>query len=254
MLIILPNSVAVHSTTNGSKLWETKIEKEHLLYRTNSGQLLGCMPAPFITKSIAGYLVKGMDGEDYQEATITMYDTNTGQLIGNTKLPSEAQEVQWGEIFAKGPLVCFPVGQSVHVYRAEGKQIKTHKVSFPSKYFNIKFNLYERQSYIDLLGFLAKSNVLIGSLKGKDNLLFSLDFDSALAPKSEGGSRPTFCIPKCCRSLGNPENDFKPVYRTDRTTGGVELVGVMRQKNSSRKSFKVDNGFFVTEMQYPTYL
>ncbi len=63
-------------------------------------------------------------------------------------------------------------------------------------------------------------------------------------------------------------NDFKPIYGTDRATGQVELVGVMRERNTKTTDIgdylsevmlgsegsgkvKVENGFFVTELQVP---
>ncbi len=257
MFVILPDSVAVYSTTTGQRLWEAKIEKDHLLHKiTFSEEILGSEPVPFITKDITGYLVKAIEGL-HEEAAITIYDTKTGKLLGSTKVPlEEAREIEFGTMVAKGPSICYTIGQSVYVSKIEGKLFRKHKFSLADKCFvGSKTTKINRRWRIELLGFVSKSNILIGNLYGDDEIkLFCLDLDIACVAKSERNGQDFCMVPSSYQSLGSPGNVFKPVYRTDRDTGAVELVGIMRRYNSSSDFIKIDNGLFVTEMQCPSSL
>ncbi len=260
MLIIVSNIIAVHSTNTGEKLWETKIEKEHLLHKiTTAEDIWGSAPGLFITKDIAGYVVKAVEGLDNEKATITIYDTKTGELLCNKMIPmSEAREIEIYDFIAKGPAICYTIDQAVYVYRAQGKQLRKMKFCFPDKCFMGAKKAVRQDNvrgYIELLGFLGKSNILIGSIHGNDDVrLFCLDLDDACATKSQRKEHTYFKIPPSCLVLGSPKNSFKPVYRTDKGTGGVELIGVMRRTKSSSKTLKIDSGIFVTEMQCPSSL
>ncbi len=258
-MILFPDTIAVHSTTSGELLWKRELESwqvlEHDPYRPS--------PDVFITKDIVGFINFSKDSEPtvYRQSVLMVYDTETGDYIGSATIPSEKAQRDTSNRrhkFARGCCVGYQLSQSVCVYRIEEKEIRCYEFGLPNNYqYFSKFYLQRSKLpfVYELLGFLGKTNCLMISFEqeGKFVRMCCLDLDSAFVAKTEKEVESAFSLTKGCESLGSPERNFNPVYRTDRDTGSVDLVGFMRQKNTSSSSHRVtiDTGFFVTEMQTP---
>ncbi len=262
MVVVLPDTIAVHSTTSGDNLWKRELEctdASHLSELPES--LKPPAPIPFITKDIAGYFLQTQDAEGYKHSTMEVYETDTGEHISSFELSlMEFDNVHQGKAIAKGCFICFSFDLSVHVYMVKNSVVNTYEIPFPLEHFIknkelIRLKNSSQRVWIKLLGFLGKTNVLIGTLKTRTlSALISLDLDAAIAAKSDKETQLAFNLHVNNKPLGSLSNEFKPVYRTDRDTGCVELVGVMREKlpeSLGDEMFTIDTGFFVTQMQIP---
>ncbi len=260
MMILFPDTIAVHSTTSGELLWKRELESwqvlEHDPYRP--------CPDVFITKDIVGFINFSKDSKSgvYRQTVLMVYDTGTGDYIGSATIPPEKAQGDTSNRkhkFARGCYIGYQLSQSVCVYRVEEKEIRRYEFGLPKKYRYFTHFYLQRSVNMfkyELLGFLGKTNCLMISFEqeGKFVRMCCLDLDAAFVAKTKREVESAFSLTKGCESLGSPERNFDPVYRTDRDTGCVELVGFMRQNDtsSSSRTFTVDTGFFVTEMETPS--
>ncbi len=237
------------------------------------------LPCPFITKDIAGYFLDKYNSEGvHTTTTIRIYLTASGTYVSSFEIPepdaSLIKKKDVIDVIAKGRILCYQIKSTMHVLSVVGKEVKKYDFPFPYDHFiktgQLRPLSHSHEASIDLLGFAAKSNVLIGNLRRKKQvLLFGLNLDAAFGARNEEEVSQAFSMSPIFNSLGSPENDFKPIYKTDRASRRVELIGVMREKNTSsdgledyivKKMFDmleeekalVENGLFVTIMECPT--
>ncbi len=272
MLIIMHDAVAVLNTTSGAVLWRHQLEGEHV-----HEDQAGFYGNPFITDRIAGY----QHIRD-QDCKIEMYDVNTGKHIGShvRKGKGNYWMLDNHNMFARGSYVCFSdLILTTHILKIadNGDKIEEFSFRFPREYFSqltkLSHLLY-RLGNIQFIGFLGRSNVLIGRLKEhsrQNNFsIFSLDLDAAVSAKCGEEVRRAFSLPlgpelgvimpgcdgecffRSCKKCDSWSiYDYRPIYRTDRITGSLDLVGVMRTTEANEKQ-TVKSYFFVTEMQCQT--
>ncbi len=266
MVILLEDRVAIFSTINGESLWKKRIECQEM------NPLLTGFLVPekrehtlFMTKDIIGCFCTMQDG-NAKQAALLVFDTETGDHLTTKEIPlAEAKKhyyQEWKTHVAKGQFICYTRYMSFFVYKVEGREAKKYEFCFPTEHFvNTKeLSSSDRYDFVKLLGFVAKTYILVGNLYTETTVkMFYLDFRAACEAKTSKDVDHAFSIPACIDSWGSPEDEFKPVYRTDRDVGCVELVGAMREKiDSSRASddntLTIQTGFFVTEMQCPSQI
>ncbi len=290
MLFLCPDFLAVHSITSGEALWRTRIEEKELQEQLNFHGTDVDTSTLFLTDNFAGFATHiyetiieddddvGTYEENFQYVLLHFYDPNNGVLIKTEKIfeqtdPIERQPI----IFARGSILCYlnyncgdyedydNEDDEVYVFRLVGKELQKHVLQFPLDHFvRIKqLDVPNDGTRIRLLGFLGKTNILIGymnpsKLKNSDtHVLFSLDLDAVLAAKNEEETNLAFTIHKVCkyksaRKYYKYEHDyFQPVYKTDRTTNSVDLVGAMWKKDAGdgSQNMVIESNIFVTEME-----
>ncbi len=115
---------------------------------------------------------------------------------------------------------------------------------------------HRRFTGIHLMGFLSKSHILLSSLcapNGGYTSIMGFDLEKAVSAQSPDQIRLAFSFPLDSREqkLKTEKYEHYPVYRTDRRSERVEIVGVMRNKfpwrplEKSKLGYKVYN--FVTK-------
>ncbi len=277
VLVLLDDSFSIRSTTTGElqcKIVPQEEDLEHLDFE------LGMSPCLFITKDIAGYIVDIYDEEygdsdddtcedqcEFEHANLRIYDTKSGALLTSAKilkLIDEPMDDRTTKVLAKGRTLCFTCdgGQEIHVIQVVGKALKRDHFCFPLEHFVKlkKIDASTRDCKMKLLGFLAKTNIVIGNLTASNSksermsYAFGLDLDAATSAKDEEGVNSAFSIlaqPASKKAARFDDYEFQPVYRTDRSTMSVELVGVAskRDTDGNRKITAIGSNMFVTEMQ-----
>ncbi len=250
-----------------------------------------CVRHPFLTKNIAGYIHEENNkhysvlGPEY--AMIRIYDTQSGNFLGSSKISQkEIKHIKDHNIrvFAKASILCYSYKTGIRIYRVVGEEVKKYKLlHFPIDHFNLTKQLKQSNNSADeqieeelnltcmkLLGFVLKTNVLIGTLRQCPAVtLFTVDLDAAFDAKSKKEIREAFSIPSDFNALGSKDIYFRPIYGTDRVCQQVELVGVMREriketpdncefatddqhgKDEGEEEITVENGFFVKSLQFP---
>ncbi len=272
-IIISPDNISVYCTASGKALWKKKAEPEVAILGDDHHFLDENPLNPFLTKDIAGYLVKERimekvetsdDEEGYEEVNVgddtilRIYETKSGELIATERLTHYCDNLL---IKFRGRCLCYVAERRIQAVVVEGRKAKRYEFPIPIDHFiktrQLASSVMPESAGLDLLGFLGKTNILIGNLWLRDSngstftMLFTLNLDAATAAPNEQGVNLAFSIPSACKSLGSPKNDFQPIYRTDQRSKSVELIGVMRENNirSPANVTTIENGFFVTEME-----
>ncbi len=267
MVIFLPDQIALHDTTNGQVIWQKQHGEDVWSFWKEQEKLgiVWCNPTTsytraefrgpcvslFTTNHVTGYVFTN-EYHDYLQCQphkvewkLILFSTATGELIGT--------EHDVSKCMAKGPYVCYPKKLAIHVLEVSGTVVKKHKFKFPLSYFMedmTSCHFLEDRKYIqgiELIGYLDKSNILLGNLAGFHcSILFSLDLDSAVNATNKGEQQMAFSLPLAGERISaRNHTPFQAVYRTDRINECVDLVGVMRKRG--RKAVKTY--YFVTEMQ-----
>ncbi len=246
MLILLRDKIAVHDTLTGDLLWARKTVESGLDPHT-----------PFITKDVCGYLTC--------DNGLHVYDTNGGDFIASIWADYKSS-LEQGIIVSQGPYLAYTdnnLGLHVHVVKIVKKKATRYKFSFPSEPFagtEFAGKYLTWPISIELIGFMAKTNVLIGNVGGHctrfggwECHLFSLDLDDATSATSDGEVESAFSVPLSSVPSGLQHYTFsyKPVYQTDRESGSVDIVGVMKKNQALYTGglLTIDNYFFITEME-----
>ncbi len=269
MMIVLQDSIAVHSTANGDCLWNAKPEPEDARYLIMHKRR--ARPLILMTRRMAVFIICNADqGGGYSHGlayNLRIYGTENGTLLKSTEIPRAFLKDISRKIVAKDSILCYNFKLTFHVFRVGDGKVKEYVFSFPSdhlaqleEFTGSKCTGAALQT-ISLLGFLAKTNVLMGSLKvdmpefGCAQVIFSLNLDAAINAKNadEIDTAFSWLLSAFNPVVGTNEYDFKPVYRTDRAKNSVELVGIMMKSlpDSSSDVLTIENSFFVTEMELP---
>ncbi len=251
MLFFRPDSIAVYDTNSGEMLWN----KDH-----DEREKLGTL---FITKDISGYIT---EEDSYCKFNMLhLYDTQSGAHIASLKVERWFDKK---EIWAKGPFLFCRQHEKIYVFKVVGKEVKKCTIVFPFDYLlkTIGMNRFEFGYYYEffkLLGFLGKTNVLIGNLALEKimnpskvkHVVFSLNLDAAIAARNDKEANRAFSIVPHLESVGHRcMQRFMPVYETDRSTDSVDIVGVMCQRyetNDSEDPLILDRKYFITKMELP---
>ncbi len=284
MTLLLDDSIAVYEITTGDLLWK----KEHSTRPKD----------PFITENITGYFGTTFEERETDEelSSVYIYDTASGDPIATLPLRNLSTiNIRTLQPATKGSLLCFWDDVTVHVIKVDGKKAKRYEFTFPVDHF-IKTMPYSDQvdtvakvkkayspvgslvgtagpskhekasgctieydEIYELLGFVGKTNILLGSVNVNEwdrMVLFSLDLDVAIAAGNEEEVTAAFNLPLAHEwSTGtmSETGTYKPLFKLDRTKVGMELVGVTREEYVWKcdAKYTVDNCYFVTEMQYP---
>ncbi len=254
MLILFSGIMAVHDTVNGGILWKKTISEE---------LPIGLEPSivPFITDTIAGYFYMDTRSEN-QKSVANIYNTNTGALIASVDLSCHwGQGRAWKRALAKGPFLCCKEKTEirVRVIKVTGQHAKQYEFVPSKKMLALIEKKCKKVKEIDkLLGFLGKSNILLGLFKltGNVRVMFGLDLDMACKAKNQREVDEAFLLSFSKKSMTKPgylQNEFQPIYRTDRARGCIDLIGTMKQ-GATRfldEKMTVFNWFFVTELHFP---
>ncbi len=275
MLLLLDGSMNIHSTTTGENLCKIQPEKEDLKYLKADPH---SKPSLFLTEDIAGYIVHipiYEPAEDYYDssryARVRIYDTKQGKLIKSKKILANGAGTMRGQsvpVLARGDILCFTCDdRELNVFQVNGKKLKKYQFYNHLDEF-AKLKKLDELMYdykITLMGFLSKTNVLIANLSfpspsyQTNDYVFSLNLDVAI-PVTAGAwyeevINPALSMPvpaniKPAWYDSNSNFRFRPLYKTDRTTMSVELVGVMSEKDTEDNSevVTIENNFFVTEI------
>ncbi len=273
-MLILPGSIAVHSAITGDILWKRQaeqVDRNRLTDPRMESPLI-----PFITKDIAGYIAnihshhinnEGGSDDYYEYTVLRAYDTESGHLLATMQIPNaENLCYNCNDMVVRGCILCCTSGLVIQVFRVVRNEVRSYELIFPVVHFLMSGQLIEHPGpyrppfqMIDLLGFLGKTNVLIACLRSNKftvkNVLFSLDLDAAFAARDEEETRLAFgIITPCCDPSSPWQQKIKPIYRTDRSTGQVEMVGIVHPKYSGVEMdyITLENEFFVTEMDLPS--
>ncbi len=275
MVLFLHDTIAVHDSNSGARLWENEIDEEDRNFR-NNGNLdsLDISYSIFITKVITGYLrldfrIRRLSPGEEDRSKLHIYDTDTGEFIAGIKTSSINLDRLHYWLMARGPFLCYRSlikREVINVLHVVGKKTKFHTVVFPLDHFKLeqlrsfKRIPSDKMTIWYLLGFLGKSNILLGSVGCPDDggpELFSLDLDAAIAARNDQEVARAFSLPLSKNWIGNTcsvhQKDFHPIYRTDRERGCVDLVGVMRETdtvNTMGDKLTFGNCFFVTDMEF----
>ncbi len=267
MLLLHPYGISMHSTRSGETLWKKEIDDPCLMRDR---------PALFITKDIAGYIVnsfKDADNEEdeWERNILNIYSATSGELIHSERI--NTCYINNRESEARGNVICWTVDSDLHVFRVVGKEVEKHVFSVPVKHLikNKEINPSEKPwaqwGGINMHGFLGKTNVLLCSVLIADismseihckekYLQCGLNLDEAFAAKSENEINSAFSI---CPPYNAPFRDdleLKPIYKTDRETGCIDIIGIMCEKDKptmSGDTFDIENNFFVTEFDHPIH-
>ncbi len=246
MVIILPHMIAVHCTRSGRELWRNGM---NLVGDTRVYQ-------PFMTRNITGYLIYG----ESETPQMRLYHTATGQFFASHVLMEKEDGLNFT---CRGPYVCYTARETsttLHVISAKNGKVQESGVEVPLEHFQnvtgirlVNLSSHEHL-FIKLMGYVGKSNVLVGSFRAScfSYVLFSLDLDAAVDARSEEEIRKAFSL-----VLASPDSvntgGFKPVFRTDLANGCLDLVGVAWKEKSENvgkgKAMVVKTYYFVTEMQ-----
>ncbi len=255
-MIVLPHLIAVHSTTSGETLWQKHLPNLDLLSLEQN--------APFITKDMTGFFHGNWHNQAFRDTewAIQIYDTQTGEFITNKVIKAW----QWAYIqisfFTTGRYLCYFVNHAIRVIFVSDKEAKECEFPMPkdhlakTKGFNMAIAKewdFNSWSIRGLLGFLGKTNVMLGYVNGCIRFLFTLDLDAAFSATNEEETNAAFSMPLAAYASDKKVKDWiwKPICRTDRTSGSVDVVGAMN-KIEKRDTITLDNFFFVTEMQLPS--
>ncbi len=264
MLIIAPGKTSVHDIRSDKRLWENKhddsldpagtaSERELRMFGYRTRHWYGIYSVrcydPFINSQITGYVYKTRDMKD----TLKIYDTDTGNLIA-----SHANE-RIADLVTRGPLICYAAeGLHFNVIKVVDKKMKEYSVSFAgSPIKEVAQDLMGCKEYsVNLVGFLAKTNVVIGYLRHlkAQSVFFSLDLDAAISARDEKDAWNALSLfPVREDSDGWIGQWCEAVYRADRDSKSLDLVGVMRKKKDERcRVVAAEAYIFVTELQFPT--
>ncbi len=237
-MILLPNSIAVHSATSGKILWQNSLENNDKNRKK---------AVPFITRDIAGcfYIDEGDDeGGMDEEVSIHIYDTQSGEHISDLQIqmifPNYLE--RYG-VFARGSYLCYFDYHKIIVQKVMGRDIQEHNIPLPIKHLvetnsffssSIDYETLENAFlFNECLGFVGKSNVLLLKFKSYKcgSFIASLDLDACLSAKSEEEKNSSFSLPldaHCSPDKPGGYQNWQPVYETDTVNGCVDIVGIMR--------------------------
>ncbi len=242
----------MHDTKTGEALWQ----REHDF---PSWEEEGSL---FISKHVAGYVFESITGHgDGLIIDIALFNTSNGDLIYRCKKGAWEGTLS---ALARGRFMCLTLGAKIDVLEVRGNDVKRHSFPVPMEEFKSS-SKYSRQqkrtAYKDasLVGFIGKSQVLLGKLEtfggiGYPNL-FTFDLQEALC----GNQEKAFSVPINFRK-NSPQDcsdcSYEPVYKSDKVNKSVEMVGVMRQWprwaiTDATKAKTVEVTYFVTEMKCP---
>ncbi len=241
MVIFLRDMIAVHDVRSGEALWQHNHKMPN-----------GCSWL-FITKVFTGFLYFNQT----QEYEIQVFDTSNGKKIANQTILC----CMYGyhkSITARGPYLCFSDIRNIHVMKFSRGKAESYNYPLAKSIIkilnrNINNGIVFWHS-VGLLGFLGKSHVVIGVLTHHEqSVLFSFDIDAAVSAQSEEEAQLAFALPLTSRNKNidihcHNECYFDPVYRTDRNSGCIDMVGIMRRR--AKKKLLIDTYFFETQLQY----
>ncbi len=265
MLIAFNKTIAVHDSRTGARLWKTDIEEADGVISSHA-HVSRYYFRFFITEVTAGYAMVNRESETRR--CIRLYDTKSGVFIASFKIP-------YGriEILSSGPFVCFHHGRTVQAIKVDKGEAKKYEFEFPFEdlVYKKKQPPPTRRSIQRLLGFVGKTNILVGLMDKTQGLghliesgvckvhpsLFSLDLDFAMAARSETESKKAFDFPMA--QDHSEETCYLPMYKTDREKERIDLVGVMSKSRDvfnfqifpNLSKLTVQTHLFVTDMQYP---
>ncbi len=229
MMTLHPKELAVYDLTNGSVLWKSKCIFDNLMIKSI-----------FINEIITGLLFQKSLGHYQGE----VFDTSTGNLITKLVITTtmfEGSKKNKDFIRTKGPYICYTKGLEFHAIRASShSETIEYTFPFPLEIYRQDILHFYRActkflvpKYFSLLGFVAKSHVLLGQLWFECHdkpLLVSLDIEAAVAARDEEEVKWAFSLPLLEHdedfSFSPCYNGYSPVYKTDRPRGQVDLVGV----------------------------
>ncbi len=240
MVLLLRDIIAVHDVRSGEVLWQ----QHHKMPKGSS-----CL---FITKVFTGFLFFNKA----KEPEIQVFDTSNGNIIANQTIKFWMSKYHMSMI-ARGSYLCYADHFNIHVIKFCCGKTTCYKYPMPRHFFkpvrkNAKGFFCWNEIVVDLLGFLGKSHVLIGTLYQYDQIdLFAFDIEAAASAHSEQEAELAFSRPLDSRKQKlnlNNGSYYDPVYRTDRINGCIDMVGVMRRRAS--KKLKIDAYFFETQLEF----
>ncbi len=170
----MPGILAVHDTTSGATLWQRELSRD-VPFQEGAQTL-------FITDRVTGF-VRWLERRCFVE----MYDVRTGNFIGSQERDARG----WSRaVTAKGTHICYDEenGLDIHVVKIVDNEIKKYVFPFPTDIMGQSNNLAKeiQGSTIRLIGFVKKSQLLIGQLILPQHLLlFGLDLDAAISADNE---------------------------------------------------------------------
>ncbi len=258
-LIVLTSSIAVYCTKTGESLWKRKTEWEIEVLQKDENFLGDYRAETFITKDIAGYVLEerelvdsesdeSSDGKEGKymffkdNKILRIYATESGELLATKRLPRFISLRKNMEI--KGPtLIVFYrnfFNERIHVMNFSGGRVEKKVFSFPidflirTKQIKPLYNLKHLRTFT--IGFLSKTNVLVGNLRIRKEepnhpdfiqKIFTMDLDAILVAKNEEEVNKAFRVLSACSELGSPQKIFRPIYGTDPISQRVLLIGVI---------------------------
>ncbi len=268
MLILYPYGISMHSTRSGETLWKKEIDDPYLTdIQYDMGEEKAAL---FVTKDIAGYFVNSFSSEvggfkDWECSILNIYSATSGEFISSERI--NTYQVINREFFeARSNVICWTNYGDLHVFRVVGKEVKKYVFSVPVEHLiktkQINPNEKPWAKWGGMHGFLGKTNVILGSFdiahifnNPWKHLLYGFNLDAAFAAKNENDINSAFFIGPPCSVLCEQGDELKPIYKTDRETGGIEIIGIMCEKKkslSARHAFDIEKYFFVTEFNCST--
>ncbi len=255
MVLIESDSVAVYDVTSGALLWQSK----HV--EPVSTELVESLS---ITKVFTVYWLN--QGNAY---LVNLFSTQTGQLMGSHEISNEMwrdsnNSIVFNEIRARGKYLCFTRGKDLFVIRVtvdktEMFQFKNGENTFGGCMYPEGVNCDSLQSdRTKLVGFLGKSTVLLYYFPHYYcPELYGVDLNDLMEAEElyewPWSKCESLALSSPMRAMAGKKREdpsfrycsFYPLYRTDRRSNCVDLVGVMHQADFG----VVLKHYLVTELQ-----